>query len=168
MATACNANSSNDTGKLAKKEKYGLTIVGYNYTSRYIDEFSVDGQGGGNLHVSGPNGGGGGLACCAAFWPAVKKATVTVRWQSDACRYLDSVDDDGTKHWLHHSWYKEREVPVTVHVNGEPAYMEIHIYPDDRVEAIVTDAISEPRLKLNKEREDRTEYSRCQNDKEPK
>lgn len=37
-----------------------LTIEGYNYTDDYIDQFTVNGQGGGNLYLSTPTSGGGG------------------------------------------------------------------------------------------------------------
>jgi hypothetical protein len=64
--SACEANSSPAAAKRYKKSEYGLVIIGYNYTSRYIDQFSVDGAGGGNLYVSGPSSGGGGIVCCAS------------------------------------------------------------------------------------------------------
>ena len=40
-----------------------LTIMGFNYTDMDINEFFVDGTGGGNLSVSSASGGGGGSVC---------------------------------------------------------------------------------------------------------
>lgn len=70
--------SSTDSGPVS------LALVGYNYTDRYIDTFSVDGQGGSNLFVSSPTSGGGGSVCCATYWPGLKDYKVKVRWQSGA------------------------------------------------------------------------------------
>ena len=33
-------------------ESVSLTLHGYNYTNRYIDSYSINGQGGGNLFLS--------------------------------------------------------------------------------------------------------------------
>jgi len=45
--------------------------------------------------------------------------------------------------------------------------MEIHIYDDDHVEAFVTNVMSYPRLRLNEERADQSEYPKCPHDKKP-
>jgi hypothetical protein len=53
--------------KAGAPRHHALAIVGYNYTERYIDSFHVNGQGGGNLYVSGPTAGGGSSACCVSW-----------------------------------------------------------------------------------------------------
>jgi len=45
------------TGCQAEQKKM-LGITGYNYTNRYIDGFSVNGQGGGNVLISEDHAGG--------------------------------------------------------------------------------------------------------------
>ncbi|WP_211841843.1 DUF3304 domain-containing protein [Massilia eburnea] len=164
---ACNANSSTTSSKPAKKDRYDLSINGYNYTSRYIDQFSVNGAGGGNIQASGPTSGGGGSVCCATYYADVPGLKYKVRWQSDACRYVSFVSDSGENVWSHHLFYKEREVTPVVRAVGKPAFMEVHIYPDDHVETFITNTLSAPRLKLNKERSDKSEYPRCPNDQKP-
>ncbi|WP_374582014.1 DUF3304 domain-containing protein [Pseudoduganella sp.] len=166
VAAGCDASSS-VAAPTPLKEEYGLTIVGYNYTSRYIHSFSVDGQGGGNIHVSSATSGGGGSVCCASYFPSAKNTTVAVRWQASACRYIHSIHKNGEKEWAHHGFFKEREVPVMFRADGEPAYLEVHIFPDEHVEAFVTSKLSKPRLLLKKDRANDSEYPRCPNDKEP-
>lgn len=53
---------------VAPREPVGLTLSGYNYTNRYIDQFSVNGIGGGNLHVSTVTSGGTNV-CCFSYTP---------------------------------------------------------------------------------------------------
>lgn len=49
-----------------------LGIVGYNYTNRAINTFTIDGAGGGNLYVSSPASGGGGTTCCVPYVPGIE------------------------------------------------------------------------------------------------
>jgi hypothetical protein len=83
-------------------ERVNLTITGFNYTSRYIDEFSVNGQGGGNLYVSGPTSGGGGSICCVSYVKGAAAPRIIVRWQSGGCMYrAPGVMADGSTHLAH-------------------------------------------------------------------
>ena len=152
---------------LPRGTRVSLTLTGYNYTERYIDQFSVNGNGGGNLFVSGPTSGGGGSACCVNYIAGVKKWKFPVRWQTGGCTYNTSKYEDGRERSeLYHS-YKELEVQIDPKVSDRPAYLEVHFYPDGHVEAAVTENSSPPRLQLNKDREVKSPYKQCPNDKRP-
>jgi hypothetical protein len=45
--------------------------------------------------------------------------------------------------------------------------MELHFYPDGGIKAVVTEHASAARLKLLQQREIRTRYPRCIDDKKP-
>lgn len=143
-----------------------LALVGYNYTNRYIDHFDVDGQGGGNIHVSGPSSGGSGTACCVSYRAGAKARKVKIRWQANACTYNERTSG-GEKFNDTHSYFKETEVQLDPNIPDFPRYFEVHIYPDGHVEAAITAHESRTRLALSKEREDRSDYLRCPNDKKP-
>lgn len=147
--------------------RVSLTLVGYNYTNRYIDTFSVDGQGGGNLSVSSPTSGGGGSVCCVTYWRGLKAYTVKVRWQHGACRYQVRSDIADEVFDEIHSFYKEAEVIVDDRSVNDPSNFEVHFYPDGTVQAAVTDTMSAPRLLLSDERADRSSYPRCPNEQKP-
>jgi hypothetical protein len=144
-----------------------LGLTGYNYTDREISEFFVNGQGGGNIGVSSPGSGGGGSVCCVPYVVAPAPWTVTIRWQSDACYYRvkSTISDEVFEdiHWF----YKERDVVVDTPAISTPRYMEVHFYPDGSVKAAVTEHASMPRLQLQQQREIRTRYPRCPDDREP-
>ncbi len=171
--SACNAqsqgNSSADesVAKPPRGKVVSLTLAGYNYTNRYIDTFSVNGQGGGNLFISGPTSGGGGSICCVSYVNGLKDWTVEVRWQSDACKY-DSGMDQGVMKQRTHSYFKEVKVQVDPNIPDRPQYFEVHFYPDGHVEAAVTEHASPPRLILSEDRKDKTPYPRCPGGKQPK
>jgi hypothetical protein len=143
-----------------------LTLTGYNYSNRYIDQFSVNGNGGGNLFVSGPTSGGGGSICCVR---RVKGATrpVKVRWQSSACMYSEKASSGSEVFSRIHNYFTEAQVEVTFDNSDHPKYFEVHFYPDGHVEAAMTKEASNPRLVLSKQREDRSSFPRCPNDKNP-
>jgi hypothetical protein len=145
-----------------------LTLVGYNYTNRYIDQFDVDGQGGGNLFVSDGVNGGGKSACCVSYRSGAKARKVTLRWQSGACTFNDYTDEEGRKHDRTHSFFKEVEVQVDPTIPDFPSYFEVHFYPDGHAEAVITEKQSESRLSLSKDREDNSVFQRCPNDTKPK
>ena len=144
-----------------------LTLIGYNYTNRYIDQFSVDGEGGGNLAVSGPHGGEGGSACCVNYVMGADAWKAIIRWQSDACIFNEGVFSNGVKHHEIHSFFREVEVQIDPHVPDHPRYLEIHIYPDGHAEAAITEHSSPTRLQLKKEREDKSVFKRCPNNVRP-
>lgn len=145
-----------------------LSIVGYNYTDRYIDSFSIDGQGGGNLYVSSAQSSGGGTACCVKYWPGEKIYKVKVRWQSGACYYRVHASDSDEVYQRLFLFFKEKEVAVADQAGDQPEYMEAHFYPDGSVQVAVTANLSMPRLALPKEREDNSKYPRCPNDEQPR
>jgi hypothetical protein len=145
-----------------------LTLTGYNYTNRYIDQFDVDGQGGGDIHVSGPRSAGNGSSCCVSYRSGVPARKVKVRWQADACSFLSYIDEEGKRHERTHSYLKEAEVQVDRNIPDFPRYFEVHFYPDGHVEAAMTEHESGARLVLSKDRKDRSAYPRCPNDIEPK
>lgn len=148
-------------------EIINLGIVGYNYTQRYIADFSVDSNDGGNIMVSTPTSGGGGTACCAPYIPGVKSYTVSVRWQAGGCMYhvYSSISKETSDQI--YPFYKEIKVPVTEDFVAPPKYMEVHFYVDGRVAVTVTDTESPPRLQLSDSRQDRSTYPRCPGDKMP-
>jgi len=147
--------------------RVSLGVTGYNYTNREISDFSVNGHGGGNLEVSSPTSGGGGTVCCVPHVVTNNQRIVTVRWQSGACYYhvKSTISDEIHEHI--HWFYKEAEVKIEPPMTQNPQYMEVHFYPDGSIKAAVSEHAGGPRLKLPKEREDRTSYPRCPNDKEP-
>jgi hypothetical protein len=173
---------SSQPGCNAAVEKYGgssikekipdgsimnLTLHGYNYTNRYIDEYSVDGSGGGNLFVSDPGSSGGGSVCCATLIKGGEQI-VKVRWQADACIYRAKSATSSETYDRILSIYKEVDVLVNPNVPDNPHYFEVHFYADGHVEAAITENGSRSRLPLTKDREDRTEFPRCSNAQEPK
>ena len=168
---ACNAQSDTNQSapetKPADGSRVGLTMVAYNYTDRYIDTYSVNGNGGGNVFVSGPGGGGGGTTCCVSFITGPGEWNVKVRWQIGACTYISYVDSKGVDQREIHSFFKEVKVPVKKPFPDNPKYFETHFYADGHVEAAITEERSDPRLILNEERDLRTPYPRCPNDKKP-
>jgi hypothetical protein len=147
--------------------KVELTLTGYNYTNRQIDQFSVNSNGGGNLYVSSPTSGGGGSTCCVTYVVGVPRWKVLVRWQADACTYNNAIESNGDRFYEIYYYFKESEVDVSPSFPDRPKNFEVHFYPDGHVEAAVSEHESAPRLKLRKEREDKTPYKPCPNDKRP-
>ncbi len=112
----------------------GLTIAGYNYTDTYIDNFSVNGAGGGNLEVSDLGGGGGGGTCCAPIPQDVElPITVEIVWTRDfgmpTCKQTVLLDG-----------------PIPIELN----VFEVHFYPDGKVDVAITDYPSPPRMKMDR------------------
>lgn len=144
-----------------------LAILGYNYTNRSIDSFSINGQGGGNISISSPTSGGSGIVCCALYRPGSSIKTVRIRWQSGACYF--SKQSSLSKQMLDklHWFYKEQEAPVEVLASASAKYMEVHFYPDGSIKAAVTAEISSPRLSLDGQRKEPNPYPRCPDDREP-
>lgn len=143
-----------------------LTLTGYNYTNRHIDRFSVNANAGGNLHVSSPTGGGGGSMCCVRYLVGAKPWQLRIRWQSDACVYTRTYSDGEQDEEIHY-YFQERQIVLDKAIADRPNYLEVHFFPDGHVEAAVTEDSSPPRLRLSKEREDKSPYRKCQNGKRP-
>lgn len=155
-------------GPVPPGTRLSLALVGYNYTSRYIDTFSANGQGGGNLYVSSPTSGGGGTVCCVPYVQGRPAGEVTVRWQSGGCMFrVPGGLADGSTH-LVHEFFREIKVKVDPRIPSRPKNFEVHFYPDGHVEAAITGEYSSPRLVYSKSREDISDFPRCPDEKEPK
>jgi hypothetical protein len=116
----------------AKRGSNALTIYGYNYTDLYIDSFSINGQGGGDLAVSNHGAGGGRHVCCVGLNPRSKPPIpVTIKWRRD-----------NSTIWC------EQEVMLEGPIPPDPHYFEVHFHPDGHVEVAVTKHASLPRLEM--------------------
>jgi len=144
-AQAAKAGEPPALGVTGLTEPEDLLIQGYNYTDRYIDSFTVNGQGGGNVFVSSPTSSGGGSVCCSTIYPGVKP-TLTIRWTASYCSYTTTNRFGETFRWRRGLW-RELQVPLT-DVRGPIKALEVHFYPDGHVEAAATPGYSPPRLKL--------------------
>ena len=170
--TGCDARETSPkmpaTSEFAAPSKpVGLTIYGYNYTNRYIDQFHVNGNAGSNLGVSTPTAGGSKSVCCFTYTPGTPAPkTVKVKWQHGACEYTITTSSGYTTSRAH-PFFKTLEVPVNPKIPANPGYFEVHFYPDGHVEAAITVHSSPPRLILSEDREDRSDYPRCPNDQKP-
>lgn len=110
-----------------------LEINGFNYTDYYIDSFTVNGQGGGNVYVSSPTSGGGGGVCCVSWSPSTEPpVVVTIEWTHD------------------HSDICTQEVTIREPYPENPNHIGIHFFQDGHVEAELTEDY--PELKLELER----------------
>lgn len=127
-----------------------LLLQGYNYTDHYIDSFSVNGQGGGNIFESSPTSGGGGSVCCVSWQPGSKlPVKIKVRWATAYCMKLIRTkfgDYDERQ-----NIFKEKEAWISEEVGDEPRALEVHFYRDGRIEAAITTGDSPPRIKLQRD-----------------
>jgi photosystem II stability/assembly factor-like uncharacterized protein len=170
--TATPAKEPAFTQKSEEERFYGkrhdLSIVGYNYTNRYISQFTVDNGGGGDVNVSSETGGGGGISCCVVHIGGAQEKIAEVTWDTGACTFDNRLDRDGSRLFQIHHFFKTVKVQVDPNMPKNPHYMEVHFFPDGHVEAAVTEAISPPRLRLSADREDKSDYPACPNNVEPK
>jgi Protein of unknown function (DUF3304) len=113
--------------------RYSVVAYGYNYTDLYIDSFEVDGAGGGNLEVSVPTAGGGKHTCCTTLVSGLPEGTeFVIKWTRDRRRWC------------------EQTVKLTKPIPTEPRYLEVHFYPDGKIEIEASQQSSPPRLKLER------------------
>ena len=153
-------------------ETVPLLIQGYNYTDDVINSFTVNGQGGGRLYVSGPSSGGGGSVCCVSYRPGTPLLIkLSVRWVSGYC--MERVKNPypyGEPYRDHRrSLWREAEALAVDLSNGKPRALEVHIFPDGHAEAAITEGHSPPRLiLLDNEKGERPgvqhNYARCTDD----
>jgi hypothetical protein len=167
--SACHAQQA---GAAAGKERIDghmlLGLLGYNYTDRDIDDYSVDSAGGGSVLLSSPTSGGSGVTCCVKLSKTYTgPIRVKVRWQVDGCKYLIKDDRTGAADEVRHFYYKEAEVDVHRVVGENPRYIETHFYPDGTVKVQLTEHGSRPRFVLDENRPDKSTFSRCKDDKKP-
>ena len=127
-----------------------LLIQGYNYTNDYINSFTVDGQGGGNLYVSGPTSGGGGSVCCASYPRGTPlPIKLKIRWVGSYCMEYETSQFGRTSSYPLGIWREAEALAVDLS-EGKPRALEVHIFPDGHAEAAITRGYSPPRLQLDR------------------
>lgn len=137
-----------DGPPLPMGETQSLLIQGYNYTDDVIESFTVNGQGGGRLYVSGPHSGGGGSVCCVSYRPGTPlPIKLKVRWVGGYCLESETSKYGRTSTYKKGLWREADALAVDLS-NGKPRALEVHIYPDGRVEAAISQGHSAPRLVL--------------------
>jgi hypothetical protein len=120
-------------GKSDEIESVPLTIHGANYTDLYIEDFSVDSVGGGNIFVSSPDSGGGKSTCCLRWYPGVPLPfPVEVEWTRERKR-----------------WCK-KEVMITGPVPAHPQHIVVEFFQDGRIEVELTEDFPEVKLRLER------------------
>ena len=125
--------------KSPQEEPKMLGITGYNHTDRYIDGFSVNGQGGTNM---GAHTNGSGEACCIVWRPGTAlPVPMFVEWTYG-------------ERWNHEKGFKlqdEETHRVEVELNGpvpqSPTIFVVHFYPDNTVQLEVAEDYPKPRLR---------------------
>jgi hypothetical protein len=128
-----------------------LEINGFNYTDLYIDSFSVNSQGGGNIFVSSPTSGGGGSVCCIGWHDSYEPPIiVTVEWSYDREHYC------------------KQEVTIEEPYPENPNHLGVHFFQDGHVEVNVTEDYPELKLILEhanheERKESGNEIPRCMN-----
>jgi Protein of unknown function (DUF3304) len=132
----------------ATPRRYSVVPYGYNYTDLYIDSFEVDGAGGGNLAVSTPTSPGGGSTCCTTLVSGLPEGTeFVIKWTRDRQRWCSQT------------------VKLTKPIPKETRYLEVHFYPDGKIEIEASKQSSPPRLKLERfSRGERKETGNVNND----
>ena len=128
-----------------KAEPKMLGITGYNYTGRYIDGFSVNGQGGTNM---GAHTNGSGEACCIAWRPGTAlPVMMRVEWTYGIEGDLQTGEVFRQRE--DHSAEVELQGPISAY----PTILVVHFYPNNTVQVEVAEDYPEPRIKrsdLNK------------------
>ena len=108
----------------SKNEPVMLGIVGYNHTERYIDSFSVGGQGGGNVSATSS----GGIVCCIGYRPSRPlPIEMEVEWTFGHRRNeLGEISVAAETH--------QKKAILNGPVPKEPHYLEVHIFQDSTVQ----------------------------------
>lgn len=131
-------------GGCREKDSVMLGILGYNYTDRYIDRFSVDGAGGTNVFLSNDDGGGGSVSCCIGYdadYPL--PVAMEVKWMFG---YQLGPDGEIVVPDEHHKATAVLDGPVP----ADPAYLEVHFMPDGSVQLRITATRSPPILSIDR------------------
>lgn len=125
-----------------KAEPKMLDITGYNYTDRYIDRFSVNGQGGGNVLLSDDADGGGKTACCIVWRPGTAlPVTMRVEWTyGERWNHVRGVK-------LQEAEFHQAEAELKGPIPEKPTVFAVHFYPDNTVQVEVAEDYPKPRLK---------------------
>lgn len=125
------------TGCQAEQKKM-LGITGYNYTNRYIDSFSVNGQGGTNLRAQTN---GSGEACCIVLRADQElPVKVYVEWT------YGIEGDLQTGQVFRQPETRQAEVDLTGPIPKDPAIFVVHFYPDNTVQVEVAADYPQPRI----------------------
>jgi hypothetical protein len=105
---ACNAHPAGSESKVSvdKGAPVQLEILGYNYTNRPIDQFTVNGQGGARVVLSSPTSGGSGGTCCVSYTPGAKDFSVVVHWTTHSCEYRQDTGTAEGSYDATHYFYK--------------------------------------------------------------
>jgi hypothetical protein len=169
LMLACNGQQVEASSEKSGNDTYVLLgLLGYNYTNRDIDSYTVDGAGGGGVMLSSSASGGSGVTCCVKLPRAYAgPIRVTIRWQVDGCKYLIKDDRTGEADSVRHFYYKEAEVNVRREAGTKPKYIETHFYPDGTVQVQLVEHRSKSRLLLDGNRPDKSTFPRCKDDKKP-
>lgn len=131
----------------------GLEIDSYNYTSRYIDSFTVtdengNGAWGGDVALSDDEAGGGKSTCCVMLDKNEKKSVrLRIDWS-----ITDIVDSQGKV--IAPAEQRQAWVTISPPFPENPQEFDVHFYPDGHVEAAVTEWGEPPRIKLPKNRKE--------------
>ena len=135
------------TGCQAEQKKM-LSITGYNYTNRYIDRFSVNGQGGGNVLLSEDDAGGGETSCCIVFRSDQElPVKVHVEWT------YGIEGDLQTGQVFRQPETHQVEVDLLGPIPEDPTIFVVHFYPDNTVQVEVASDYPKPRfMRSNLER----------------
>jgi hypothetical protein len=129
-------------------KSFMLSIVGYNYTDRYIDSFSVNGRGGGNLDISKEGLGGGSAVCCVSWTEGSKlPLKVTVKWVAAYCMRRITNSANETRDWRESVWHIA-DIEFKGPVPESPRNFEVHFYPDGGIDVAITEKGSQNRLNL--------------------
>jgi len=120
------------------QQKTMLGITGYNYTNRYIDGFSVNGQGGTNLRALTN---GSGEACCIVLRAdQALPVKVSVEWTY-------GVEGDlRTGKIFRQSETHQMEVDLVGPIPKDPTIFVVHFYPDNTVQVEVAADYPKPRI----------------------
>jgi hypothetical protein len=153
----------------AEYKNVSLALIGYNYTNKGIESYSLNGVDGGDIRLSSETSGGGGVTCCIdSFTVKPPAATVKVRWQVDGCMYQLKNEITGASQRIRHLYYKEKLVNVEDLSNGRPKYVETHLYQNGEIKVRLTKEISLPLMQANANRPDQSSFPRCKDDKRPR
>ena len=131
----------------SRAKPVGLSIEGYNYTSRFIADFTVtdengNGAWGGDVLLSTPTAGGGKDTCCVMLDPNNKKPVrLRIDWTYDRI-------DDAEGHTIAPAVKRTAWVTISPPYPDDPQNFEVHFYPHNHVEAAVTHWSSAPRITL--------------------
>lgn len=169
IQTGCHAQDQKERSAEKRNKDYLLLgLVGFNYTDRYINNYSINGAGGGNVQISLSDSGGSGQTCCVKVWKKhIEPFYVLVRWQVDGCKYVVRDPKTGATEEVKHFYYKEAEVAVQDIAKDNAGFIETHFYPDGSVKVLLTEAESDPLLLLDEKRADKSSFPRCKNDEKP-